>query len=365
MENLESEKMDQLILAINPRVLYTQMAIYNGNKMAFLKKINHEPIELDKYDHISKQAEFRKEVILEELEKNDINITDIYIVISRGGLIKPVKSGIYEVNEVLKNDLMNYEYGEDVSDLGGLIADSIAQKIENATAYIADPVVVDEFDDIARVSGLKGIERKSIFHALHQINISRHHAKAINKNYKDLNLVIAHLSSGITIGAHYKGRVIDATQGYDGDGPFSPVRTGTLPLGEVVKLCFSGKYSKEEVWKMFTAEGGLYSYLGTFSAYEIDEKVMQGDEEARFYYDAMAYQVAKSIASMFAVLKGDVDAILISGPLAQSRYFVNQINERVGKLAPVHIYPGSDELESLADYGMQIIKKEIEIQVYK
>ncbi|NOZ46979.1 MAG: butyrate kinase [Chlorobi bacterium] len=365
MENTEFESSSKLILAINPRVLYTQIAIYNGTRMVFLKKINHETNELKKYEHFGAQAKYRKGVIIDELTKNDIQVKDIVIIISRGGIIKPVESGIYEVNENIIQDLMNFEYGEDISDLGGLITDLIAKEIPNAKAYIADPVVVDEFDDLARVSGLKGIERKSIFHALHQINIARHHAKAINENYKELNLVIAHLSSGITIGAHHHGRVIDATQGYDGDGPFSPIRAGSLPVGDLVKMCFSGKYTKEEVLKMITAEGGLYSYLGTFSAYEVDERVMNGDEEARFYFDAMAYQVAKSIAGMFAVLKGEVNAIIITGPLAQSRYFVNQINERVSKLAPVHIYPGSDELESLALYGMHILKNEVEILEYK
>lgn len=358
------EPSSQMILAINPRMLYTQIAIYNGNKMAFLKKINHDQDKIHEFSHIYEQAEYRSGLIMEELSKNDINKNEIIVVITRGGLIKPVKSGIYKVNEAIKKDLMNVEYGEDVSDLGGLIADQIASQIDEATAYVADPVVVDEFDDIARVSGLKGIERKSIFHALHQKNVAHHHAKAINRDIHDLNLIIAHLSSGITIGAHHHGRVIDATQGYDGDGPFSPIRTGSLPVGELVKMCFSGKYTQDEIWKMLTAEGGLHSYLGTYSAYEVDEKVMNGDEEARFYFDAMAYQVSKSIAGMFAVLKSDVDAVLISGPLAQSRYFVNQINERIGKMAPVHIYPGSDELESLADYGLKIIKKEVNVLEY-
>lgn len=364
MENFELGQTNQLILAINPRVLYTQIVVYNGNTMAFLKKISHDSESLNKFEHISDQAKYRTDVIMDELVKNEININDLLVVISRGGLIKPVKSGIYEVNDKLIKDLTSTEFGEDVSDLGGLIALGIAEKLENATAYIADPVVVDEFDDIARVSGLKGIERKSIFHALHQINVARHHAKAINKDFKELNLIVAHLSSGITIGAHHHGRVIDATQGYDGDGPFSPVRTGSIPVGELVKMCFSGKYTKDDIWKMLTAEGGLYSYLGTFSAYEVDKKIANGDEEAKFYFDAMAYQVSKSIAAMFAVLKCEVDAILISGPLAQSGYFINQINERIGKLAQVHIYPGSDELESLALYGLHIIKEEVGILEY-
>jgi butyrate kinase len=249
--------------------------------------------------------------------------------------------------------------------LGGLIAWDIAKTLPNAKAYITNPVVVDELEDIARISGHPLLPRRSIFHALNQKAVARQHAKSILKKYEDLNLIVVHLGGGITVGAHKKGRVVDVNQGLDGDGPFSPERSGTLPVGDLVRLCFSGRYSEKEVLKMITGKGGLVAYLGTNSAYEVEQKVAAGDQKAKLIYDAMAYQVAKEVGAMAAVLGCEVDGILITGGIAFDKYFVNQIISRIHRIAPVHIYPGEDEMKALAMNGYRVIKGEAEVMQYE
>jgi len=285
-------------------------------------------------------------------------------VVGRGGLLKPIESGVYLVNERMKEDLRNSPIGEHASNLGGLIADAFAQQLNDVKAYIANPVVVDELDDIARISGHPHFQRKSIFHALNQKAVARSHAKAVLRKYEDMNVIVAHLGGGITVGAHRKGRVVDVNNGLDGEGAFSPERSGTLPVGDLVKVCFSGKYTQKEVMKMIKGEGGLMAYLGTTSAYDVENSMAEGDEYAALIYNAMAYQVAKEIGAMSTVLKGDVDAILITGGIAHSKWFVNQIIERVHRIAPVHVYPGEDELKALAFNGMRVLAGETEAKIY-
>jgi butyrate kinase len=253
---------------------------------------------------------------------------------------------------------------EHASNLGGLIADDIARALPNAKAYIADPVVVDELDEIARVAGHPLFKRISIFHALNQKAIARQHAKSIMKRYEDLNLIVVHMGGGITTGAHYKGRVIDVNQGLDGEGPFSPERSGTLPTGDLVRFCFSGQYTEKEVTKMVVGNGGIVAHLGTNSAYEAEQNAQNGDAKAKFILEAMAYQVAKSIGSMVPVLKGEVDAILLTGGVAHSKWITNLIIERVYKFAPVYIYPGEDEMRALAFNGLMVLKGEVEVKEY-
>ena len=258
----------------------------------------------------------------------------------------------------MKHDLSNSLLGEHASNLGGLIADDIAKSLPDARAFISDPVVVDELEDIARFSGHPLMERVSVFHALNQKAVARNHAKSILKEYEDLNLIVAHLGGGISIGAHNKGRVIDVNQALDGEGPFSPERSGTLPVGLLVDICFSGKYSHDEVRKMIKGEGGMVAYLGTNDAYEVELNAIDGNQKSKEIFNAMAYQVAKAIGSMSPVLKGDVDAILITGGIANSKIFVNQIISRVYKIAPVYIYPGEDEMRALAMNGLMVIRGE-------
>lgn len=353
------------IIAINPGSTSTKIAVYDDESPVLVKNIVHTAEELDQFERITDQFEYRKDLILKVLEEADIRMDLVRAVVGRGGLVKPIPSGVYAVNERLKEDLIHSPMGaEHASNLGGLIADDLAKSLPDAKAYIANPVVVDELDDIARYSGHPLLPRISVFHALNQKAVARQHAKSILRKYEDMNLIVIHLGGGISVGAHQKGRVIDVNQGLDGDGPFSPERSGTLPVGALIRLCFSGAYSEKQVLKMNKGEGGMVAYLGTNSAYEVEKRMENGDEEARKVNEAMAYQVSKEVGSMYAVLKGDVDAILITGGVAHSKWFVNQISERVHKMAPVFTYPGEDEMRALAFNGLRVVKGEAEVKDY-
>ncbi|MPQ48335.1 butyrate kinase [Marinifilum sp. N1E240] len=355
----------ELILALNPRMQFTRIAVYRMNTTVFLKKINHKPEELEGFKCFCEQDDWRANIILEELKSNDIRLEDIKVVIGRGGLLKPVKSGVYKVNESMVNDLSDCEFGNDVVNLGGLLANKIAAQIESAEAYIADPVVVDELEEIARITGRPEFRKKSIFHALDQKTSARKYARSIYKKYEELNLIIAHLGGGISIGAHQKGKVVDSNQAYDGDGPFSPIRSGSLPMGEMIQMCFSGKYSQEEMMKMQTGEGGLYAYFNTHSGYDVCKMRDAGDQKAADVLSAMAYQVARSIGGMYPVFGNEkVDAIIITGGMAKDEKFVREIRIRVEKIAPVTVYPGAEVLGALSHYGSMIVRNETEILQY-
>ena len=355
---------DVRILAINPGSTSTKIAVFQGSEPIFLKNIKHSTEELSPFQRITDQFQFRKEIILKELFNADINTDLVTVVMGRGGLLKPVSSGIYEVNEKMIGDLINSPLGEHASNLGGLIAHDLVKSIPGARAFIADPIVVDELDEIARFAGHPLFERISIFHALNQKAIAREYAKAIRKKYEEMKLIVVHLGGGITVGAHYNGRVIDVNQGLDGEGPFTPERSGTLPMSQMVRLCYSGKYTEKQVLKMLKGEGGLVAYLGTNNAVEVVKMMENGDERAGLIYHAMAYQVAKTVGEMYTVLKCEVDAILITGGIAYDKYFVNLIQERVYKMAPIHVYPGEDEMRALAINGLMVITGELEPKEY-
>jgi butyrate kinase len=354
-----------LILAINPGSTSTKIAVYNVNKQLFLKNIKHSSEELEKFKMITDQYEFRKQIILEELKNADILINEIKVVVGRGGLVKPIPSGVYSVNELLKKDLRFGILGQHASNLGGLIADDIAKALPDAKAYIADPVVVDELEDIARISGHPLFKRISVFHALNQKAIARSHADLISKKYEEINLIVAHLGGGISVGAHKKGKVVDVNQALDGEGPFSPERSGTLPVGALAKLCFSGEYTLEEIKKMITGKGGFVAYLGTNDAYEVEKLAESGNQKAKLIHDAMAYQVSKEIGAMATVLQGNVDAILLTGGIAHGKPFVDYVTEHVSFIAPVFVYPGEDEMKALVSNVLRVINKEIEVLEYK
>jgi len=353
------------ILAINPGSTSTKIAVYQDSEPIFLKNIKHSPEDLVPFHKISDQFHFRKDIVLQQLHDAEISLDEVHAVMGRGGLLKPIPSGVYEVNEDMIHDLENSPLGEHASNLGGLIAHDIAIELPEAKAYIADPIVVDELEDIARISGHPLFERISIFHALNHKAIAREYAKANQKQYEDLNLIVVHLGGGITVGAHRKGRVIDVNQGLDGEGPFTPERSGTLPIGALIKLCFSGKYTRDEVLKMNKGEGGLVAHLGTNDAAEVEKMVEAGDKKAKLIYDAMAYQVAKYVGEMYTVLKCDVDAILITGGIAYDKKFVSFIQEHVHKIAPVHVFPGEDEMRALAMNGLLLIKGELQAKIYR
>lgn len=352
------------ILAINPGSTSTKIAVFHNSRPAFLKSIVHDSTVLDKYEKITDQYEFRKSCILKELKDSHIEIDKIQVIVARGGLVKPIKSGVYRINELMKSDLKKGIFGEHASNLGGLIADDIARQIPGCQAFIADPVVVDELEDVARFTGHPKFKRYSIFHALNQKAIARAYARLINRKYDELNLIIAHMGGGISVGAHHMGRVIDVNQALDGEGPFSPERSGTLPAGALARLCFEEGITLDEIKKMITGHGGLMAYLGTNSAYEVELMAQDGNEDARKIQDAMAYQIAKEIGSLSTVLKGSVDAIILTGGISHNTMVVEYIKSMVSFIAPVIIYPGEDEMHALAWNGLMIIKGEIQAKEY-
>lgn len=345
------------ILAINPGSTSTKIAVFEDESLLFSETLRHSVEELSIYKHVTDQYEFRLNIILDALKKKDIDIHSLSAVVGRGGLLKPIEGGTYKVNEKMIEDLRSIELGEHASDLGGILAYGIAQKI-GVEAFIVDPVVVDELQDVARISGLKDIERKSILHALNQKAVARRHAKKMGKRYEDMNLIVAHLGGGISVGAHCKGKVIDVANALDGEGPFSPERSGGLPVGEVVKMCYSGKYTYEEMRKKLVGKGGLVSYLNTNSGIEVNNRIKNGDKYAEIIYYAMAYQVAKEIGACAAVLKGQVDGILITGGIAYDEMFTSWIVEMVSFISEVYIYPGEDELKALAEGALRVLRGE-------
>jgi butyrate kinase len=352
------------ILAINPGSTSTKIAVFKNKKLIFTKNIKHSNEELAPFEKITDQFSFRKGVIYEVLKEEEICLDDIHVVMGRGGLVRPIPSGVYAINEKMKDDLRNSPIGEHASNLGGLIADDIASELPNAKAFIANPVVVDELDDVARISGHPEFQRRSVFHALNQKATARRHADAQNKKYEELNLIVAHLGGGISVGAHKEGRVVDVNHAIGGEGPFSPERAGTVPVIDLVNMCFSGKYSLEQIKKMLIGQGGLTAYLNTNSAYDVEQMVKAGDEKAILIYDAMAYQVSKTIGEMAAVLEGNIDGILITGGVAYDKWFCERIRMRVHRFAPVFIYPGENEMEALAMNGYRVITGEAEVKQY-
>ena len=292
----------RLILIINPGSTSTKFALFEEDTLVFEKILRHTTEEISAYPRIVDQLEFRKKLIVKELEERKISFTDIHAVIGRGGLIKPIDSGIYLVNEKMKDDLNKGRYGEHASNLGALIADELCRSLPQAEAFIVDPVVVDELEPVARISGHPRIERKSIFHALNQKAVARSYSLSMGVEYEDLNLIVAHMGGGISVAAHKNGRVVDVNNALNGDGPFSPERSGGLPAGQLADLCFSGEFRESEVKQMITGKGGMVAYLGTNSFEEICMLADQGEPKAKLIREAAAYQVGKEIGSMAAVL---------------------------------------------------------------
>lgn len=353
------------ILIIYPEERSTFVAIYHSSEMSFLKNIKHTDEELDKFEKIIDQLDFRRDTILRVLDENDIDIKKVDLIMSRSGFIKPLSSGVYEINDSMVEDLKSHIKGRHPINLGGLISRQIADSI-GVKALMADPIVVDEFDDVARISGHPEMPRRSRFHALSHKHFARKYAKSVSKKYDDLNLIVVYVgTNGISIGAHKKGRVIDVNQSLDGDGPFAITRAGSLPTGELIRMCFSGKYNEAEMNNLITRESGYAAYLKTSNLEEIDQRLMSGDEDAVFISYACSYQVAKEIGSMYTVLEGNVDAIILSGYIFNSDRFLDNVTKRIDKIAPIALYPSKNDFEAIAMNGMQILKEEIQIQEYK
>ncbi|MDP2424135.1 MAG: butyrate kinase [Bacteroidales bacterium] len=354
------------ILVIYPEVKQTKIAIYQNAEVVFLKTLKHKAEQLAQFADVIDQLPMRVALIMNELNTSDFDLSTIRVIIARGGLIKPVLSGVYEVNERMKEDLRKGIMGQHAINLGGLIADEIAHKLPDAKAYLGDPVVVDELSDMARVSGHPLIVRKSIFHALNHKYCARAFAKSTSKSYQDLNLVVAHVGGGgISVGAHQKGHVVDVNQAFQGDGPFTFTRSGSLPVGDLVNLCFSGQYTHPQILNMITEEGGLSAYLGTSSLRAIETNLAAGDEKTIFYVKTMAYQVAKEIGAMTTVLEGKVDAILLTGNFFSNRIFAHEVFRRIEHLGKINVYPVVNDLDSLAANGMKVLKDATQILEYQ
>lgn len=354
----------RLILAINPGSTSTKFSLFEEEALIFEKNLRHSTEELKSFEKITDQFHFRKNLIMNELAKQKTDTKRITAVVGRGGLVKPIESGIYRVNQKMKDDLREGILGQHASNLGGLIADDIASSLPAATAYIVDPVVVDELQSIARISGHPVIERRSIFHALNQKAVARIFAASVNRKYEDLNLIIAHMGGGVSVGAHQKGRVIDVNNALDGDGPFSPERSGGLPSGQLVDLCFSGKYSYSELKSMITGKGGILAYLGTNNFIEVCKMAESGNQKALLIRNAVSYQIGKEIGALAAVLKGKVDAIILTGGMAYQEENIKSISSMVDYIAKVIVYPGEDELKSLAFNGLLALDGKIDIKTY-
>ncbi len=348
--------MGHLILAINPGSTSTKIAVFDSHKQVFVTTLRHSAEDLSGFSSVADQFDFRKEAILKTLKDNHVDLKSLEAVVGRGGLVKPIKSGVYLVNEQMLKDLHDGVGGEHASNLGGLIANSIAVEIDGCKAYIADPVVVDELEPVARITGHPLFERKSIFHALNQRAIAKSYANSINIPYESLNLIVAHLGGGVSVGAHSCGKVIDVNNALNGEGPFSPERSGTLPAYDLARLCYSGKYTLDEVKKMITGEGGLVAHLGTNSFSEVEKKVNEGDRKFILISEAFAYNVSKAIGALATVLKGKVDAILITGGIAYNTALMEKISEQVSFISAVKIYPGEDEMWALAWNGLSVLE---------
>ena len=353
------------LLIINPGSTSTKIAVFHDKEQVFKKNIKHSTEEVSKFEKIADQFEFRKDVIMSELKAEGIDLNGLTAVIGRGGLLHPLTSGVYEVNAAMIRDLNEAANGEHACNLGGLIANSIAKEF-GVKAYIADPVVVDEMDDVARYSGHPLFPRKSIFHALNQKIIARTHAKAVNKKYEDLNLIGIHLGGGISVAAHKKGRVVDVNNALNGDGPFTPERSGVLPSGPLMNACFSGKYTKKDIDLMLKGQGGFVAYLGTNDALTVEKAVRAGNKEWENVYRAMAYQIAKEVGGLAAsAFSMDVDGIFVTGGMAYDKLFCSILNDHLHKIAPVFVYPGEDEMAALAMNGVMVLDGEVEAKVYE
>ena len=349
-------------LIINPGSTSTKIGVFEDETLLFEETLRHSTEEISKYACIVDQKDFRKNIILDLMKEKDFDIHTLDVVVGRGGLLKPIPGGTYEVSDELLADLKAGRQGEHASNLGGILARAIAGEI-GVKSYIVDPVVVDELMPEARYSGVPEIPRISIFHALNQKAVAKRYAKENGKAYEDLNLIVVHMGGGVSVGAHLKGKVIDVFNALDGDGAFSPERAGGVPTGGLIKLCFSGKYTEKEVYKKFVGNGGLNAYLNTNDMRDV-MKMAETDDYAREIRDAFMLQVSKDIGSMACVLKGKVDAVIVTGGIAYNEYIVSGLKEAAEWIAPFTVYPGEDELLALAQGALRVLNGEEKAMEY-
>lgn len=351
------------LLVINPGSTSTKIAVYENDTPLLVRNIRHTVDELSSFSHIIDQFEFRKNLVLKELELSGIPFR-FDAIVGRGGLLKPIPGGVYEVNDAMLDDIL-HAMRTHACNLGCLIASELAALLPGCRAFIADPGVVDELDELARVTGSPLMPRITIWHALNQRAIARRYAAGCNARYEELDLIVCHLGGGISVGVHRHGKAVDVNNALDGEGPFSPERAGTLPAGQLIDLCCSGRYTKDELKKRISGRAGLTAHLGTTDVPAIVRRIEEGDVHAGLVLDAMIYQIAKSIGAASVVLYGKIDAILLTGGMAHSDYIISRLKERISFLAPVCVYPGEDEMEALAMNALGALKGELPIQEYK
>ncbi len=352
------------ILTINPGSTSTKVAVFENDKELFSTTLRHSSEEIGRYKTILDQLDFRRDVILDAIKASGIELSELDAVIGRGGLLKPIPSGTYEVNAQMIEDIKERPAGQHASNLGALLAAEIAGRA-GVKAYIADPVVVDELQDVARLTGLPELERQSIFHALNQKAVARVYADKIGKPYEELNLVVAHMGGGISIGAHRKGLVVDVNNALDGEGPFSPERAGTMPALAFAKMCMSGNYTLAEIAKKINGKGGVVAHLNSNDMRDVEARYNAGDQKAILVSNAMAYGVGKFIGQMIAVLKGEVDAVILTGGIAYDKNVVGYIKEMIEPMAKVVVMPGENELEALAMNAQRVLEGKLTPKVYE
>ena len=355
---------DKTILIINPGSTSTKIGIFSAGNMIVNESVKHDDEELRKFPTIWDQYDFRRDAILDFLKSNNFSMTEMDAIACRGGNVKPLPGGIYRICPKMIADMKSGIYGGHPINVGGLVAFDLGNEY-NIPVLTADPPMTDELCRSARYSGIPQITRQSSFHALNQKATARKIAAELGRKYDDVNLIVAHLGGGISVGAHRKGQIIDVNNALDGDGPFSPERAGSLPAGDLVKLCFSGDYSKAEVLKLLTGNGGLFAYLGTTNVIEIERRIEAGDLKTEEVFEAMVYQVAKEIGASAAVLEGDVDAIALTGSLVYSRRLLESLKRKISFIAPIYLNPGENEMEALADAAMRYFNHEEDLSIYR
>lgn len=355
--------MSYKILIINPGSTSTKIGVFEDENLLFEETLRHTTEELAGFNLIVEQKDFRKKVILDILAEKNFDIKTLDVCVGRGGMLKPIPGGTYPVSDELLEDLKIGKQGQHASNLGGILAREIGDEI-GVPSYIVDPVVVDELMPIARYSGVPELPRTSVFHALNQKAVAKRYAKEKGVSYESLNLIVVHMGGGVSVGAHEKGRVIDVFNALDGDGAFSPERAGAVPSGALIRMCFSGEYTEKEVYKKIVGGGGFNAYLGTNDMRDVAKMIDEGDTHADEVREAFILQVCKNIGSMSCVLKGKVDAIIVTGGIAYNKAVVDKMEERAGFIAPFTVYPGEDELLALAQGALRVLNGEEKAMEY-
>lgn len=350
-------------LVINPGSTSTKIGLFEDETLLFDETLRHSTEEISQYASIIDQKDFRKDIIVNFLKEKDFDINTLDVVVGRGGMLKPIPSGTYAVTDSLLEDLKVGVQGQHASNLGGILAREIGDSI-GVPSYIVDPVVVDEMEEVARISGVPEIPRTSVFHALNQKAVAKRYAKETGKPYESMNLIVVHLGGGVSVGPHKNGRIIDIFNALDGDGAFSPERAGGVPSGALIKMCFSGEYTEKEVYKKIVGNGGFNAHLGTNDMREVIKMIEAGDEKAKLVKDAFIYQLSKNIGAMASVLKGQVDAIIVTGGIAYNSVVIEELKEYCGWIAPFVVYPGEDELLALVQGGLRVLNGEEEAKEY-